>query len=142
MNPKNKKIVIILVIVALIIAAYYFFAKDFISGLLNKQSAIEPAINGGFNIAPAPPVVNDNFPLGIGSRGPNVKYLQQALNTINEKFPNNNKYDALVTDGEFGQKTQTALLLLIGTSVFDQNQKITQTKFTQILQRANNLKTT
>lgn len=142
MNPKNKKIVIILVIVALIIAAYYFFAKDFISGLLNKQTGIEPAINSGFNIAPAPPVVNDNFPLGIGSRGANVKYLQQALNTINEKFPNNNRYDALVADGEYGQKTQNALLLLIGTSVFDKDQKITQSKFTQILQRANNLKTT
>ena len=66
---------------------------------------------------------NDNFPLKKGSYGENVKTLQTALNKFiknytklgKEKFKyNGTVVTALVVDGDFGVRTNAAMLWALG----------------------------
>jgi len=65
-------------------------------------------VGGGGGISPS---ANDDFPLRKGSKGANVKRLQQAMVTI--------KPDALPrygVDSDFGTETETALKYLTGSA--------------------------
>ncbi len=105
------------IVAALIGVAGAYFIYRYIKG--NKKSSSEPIKKGGFVIEVPPPekisevqfnVGTDKFPLGKGSRGNNVKLLQQALT-------------GLVVDGIFGSKTESALASKTGKkSVSSQNE--------------------
>ena len=123
MSTRNKIIVIIL---ALLIAAAAFF-------LLRKPKVFSPAETP----APADPTsgngiprtsVTDSFPLQLGATGPNVRYLQNALNKIRPA-------NKLVVDGVLGSNTRTALLLTVDTK--RSAIPVTQTNFNSILAQAN-----
>lgn len=119
---KRKTLIIIIVALVVVFVALYAYR--------NKKIAQAPA---PIPMGPEPPptttpkpAANDNFPLVKGSVGDNVKYLQMAINKIN---PSAN----LTTDGNFGDKTYTQLLLTIGASYYP----VTQPRWLVIVQRAN-----
>lgn len=135
MNKKVKIAIIVLVIILLALVVYNYYKK--------RKAVVEAPANtnnGGTtgnttgtttNVT----VKNDNFPLQRGSFGPNVKYLQQAINRLS---PSAN----LTEDGDFGPSTYTQFLLTIGTmvnidGVVYSAYPVTQKVFTEILQEAN-----
>ncbi len=73
---------------------------------------------------------DDSFPLSIGSRGNNVKYLQTALNSLGA---------SLAVDGVFGQKTYRAAVQFGGTSsqYWTNSNGLTVNGFNAILAKAN-----
>ena len=73
---------------------------------------------------------DDSFPLTIGSKGPNVGYLQRALNTLGA---------SLKVDDSFGQKTYEALITKAGTKYWTIS-GVTIDGFTEIVSKANSLK--
>lgn len=96
------------VVAAIIGVAGAYFIYRYIKG--NKKSSSEPPKKGGYIIdVPAPEKISevqfnvgtDKFPLGKGSRGNNVKLLQQALTNLS-------------VDGIFGNLTEAALVKATG----------------------------
>jgi hypothetical protein len=92
------------VVAAIIGVAGAYFIYRYISG--NKKSTQETPKKEGYIIDVPPPVKisevqfnvgTDKFPLGKGSRGNNVKLLQQALTKLK-------------VDGIFGSLTEAALV--------------------------------
>lgn len=146
---KNKKIVIAIAVV-LIIAIVVYLAWDSplmekLRGVKKMDDSVDTAkkdttvINPATpNLIPTPIVANDDFPLKIGSRGSNVKYLQTALNKINEKGGLPNKYEPLVVDGIFGDATRIAIVTLVGTRYWN-SAGLSQSNWTSILNKANAL---
>ncbi len=112
-KQQQTNLIIAIVVLALIllgIMTYNYYKNKNTSGDQNPPPIPDP---GKGNTSP--PAGNDNFPLQIGSVGPNVKYLQGALNRIATTL---NKENLKVTeDGIFGQKTKDAIYLLVGTNV-------------------------
>lgn len=140
--PKNKKILIgALLFLVIMYVILKLLRKPAATTTGNTGANISTGATSSFNIQNPAPVADDSFPLHDGSKGPNVKYLQQALNTINEKFPNMGKYTPLVVDGSYGPSTYQAILLLIGTSALSST-GLSEQSFNAILKRANNLSTT
>lgn len=128
MKPNKNKIIIIIVAVLLIAVIIYFL-------FFKKPKVVDTTIlNPNLNPNPNPkptnttPVENDNFPLMVGSKGNNVKYLQNALNKINPTY-------TIKADGSFGTQTKSFLLVTMGTSYYP----VTTTLFTEILKKANNI---
>jgi peptidoglycan hydrolase-like protein with peptidoglycan-binding domain len=68
-------------------------------------------------------VVIGNFPIAKGSKGSNVKLLQQALGG-KQKLPNS--YKRGIADGIFGQETENALLSQTGQIVVNSMSEIEQ----------------
>jgi hypothetical protein len=83
------------------------------------------------------PAANDSFPLKKGSKGPNVMYLQKAINRIVT-----NPALKVAEDGSFGDKTYYSLVSGVGTSTWWSSKPepiypVTSSAFTQILQKSN-----
>ena len=139
MSSKQKKIILLVALV--VVALIYFFWDSTPAKKLRgvDEPVIDPSnTDKTFKVQVAAPVANDSFPLTIGSRGDNVKRLQQALNVINSKFPLLNKYDPLVTDGVLGQDTYKMVLVVCGTAYWGQ-WGMTQEKWNQTLAKANGM---
>ena len=94
------------------------------------DTEIDTTITPGTNTTPivTAPAANDSFPLQIGSKGSNVKYLQNALNKINPTY-------TIPADGAFGTQTKSFLLVTMGTAYYP----VTSTLFSKILQKANQI---
>lgn len=121
---------------------YFLWDSDLFKKLRGiDTSASEKTVDSTFNIAPAPKIMDDSFPMKIGSRGDKVRLLQKSLNTINSKFPFNGKYSPLVTDGVLGKDTYEHVLILAGTAFWSKD-GLTGDKWSQIITRATNLTTT
>lgn len=109
---RKRNAIIIGVTAATLCIGGYFFLWPLIK---RKRSEKLANASGSPEVAPQtalpapsyiPKVSNDNFPLKKGSRGPNVRALQQALIA---------KYGAKIlpvygADGDFGTETQNALI--------------------------------
>lgn len=107
----NKKFIVIAVVIVIIVGlVYYNRNKLFKKSELKPEEAKLP-VNNGFNVA-EPDTSNDNFPLIKGSKGPKVKTLQLALNKLNEQ--QGSKYDPLVPDSIYGDKTSDLLIKVAG----------------------------
>lgn len=125
-----------LALVFIIVVAYNYF-KDKVPA--NGLPDVLPPNPGNGNTTP--PAANDLYPLQKGSKGPNVKYLQQAVNRIIKDSGKN--LSLIVTeDGSFGDKTYNALVTGVGTTTYWATPKlstypVTLTAFTQILQKSN-----
>jgi len=94
MKFKLKPYIIVLIIVAVLAVAIIVYSN------YKKNRTPEEVPND----TPADARVswkNDSFPLGIGSSGTRVKYLQAALNIAFDSH--------LATDGKFGNKTLAVL---------------------------------
>lgn len=77
-------------------------------------------------LAPKP---TDSFPLNIGSKGDNVKYLQNALNTLGA---------SLQVDEILGNQTYTAVVTFAGSKYWTP-QGVTLNGFNEILTKANSI---
>lgn len=125
---KNQKTIIAIVAIALVagIIWYVFFrtkpATTASSPAINPPAAINSTL-----AASAAPAANDTLPLTKGSKGENVTYVQQAINKIHP--------GAVTVDGDFGAGTYMALITYVGTSFYP----VTSTKFSELLQKANNI---
>ena len=126
LSSKNKKIVGALIILVVLFMLYYLNRdSELVLNITNKFSKKPESLplvsnpltvnkaDAVLNVVDKKPIVNDEFPLKVGSGGNKVKLLQQALNRINEKT--GNKYAPLVADGSFGEKTYTAIVTWVGT---------------------------
>lgn len=122
---KRKTLIIIIVSLVIVLVALYIYKRS-----KNKPAAEAPAGDSHDHSGSTAtvPAANDKFPLKVGSNGENVKYLQRAINRI---APPAN----LVVDGDFGNKTYTAIILYIGTSYYP----VSQAQWTYILNKSNNL---
>jgi len=125
---KNRKLVIIIVVLLLIIAIVFAYKK-----FKNKPVEQAPGMPAPSPAGPSAPTSNDNYPLIKGSNGENVKYLQQAINKIATKT--GMTYGIVSVDGDFGPQTYNSLLIVVGASYYP----VTQAKFTEILNKSNNL---
>lgn len=121
---NKKKIIIIIVAVLLIgIVLYFVFFKK------NKPVDASNLSNSPLTPTPRPTSTEtDSFPLGVGSKGKNVVYLQNALNKINKTY-------SIPADGSFGTQTKSFIFLTVGTIYYP----VTQSNFTEILTKANNI---
>lgn len=140
-KDKKQKVILLsiigfLALVFIIVVAYNYFKDKAPSSGLPDVLPPNPGNNGS-----NPPVANDSYPLQKGSKGANVKYLQQAINRI---IKNSGKNLSLVVteDGSFGDKTYNALVTGVGTSTYWATPKVgtypvSLTAFTQILQKSN-----
>ena len=118
---KNNKILIAVLITVIIIAAV-LWPKKTKAQKMEEQYGTNNNTNTNSNSgAAAPPKVNvpptsipgvpadikDNFPLKLGSRGDNVRRLQQIINFTNRRH--NISVTPLTEDGIFGPKTDKAV---------------------------------
>lgn len=104
MKKKTIIIIIVLVVIFLIIGfVMYKKAQDRRRAQILGQARPDasPAPSGGSSV---PQVHNDQFPLKVGSRGPNVTAVQVGLNNCMKDKP----MDDLVEDGIFGPLTAAA----------------------------------
>jgi hypothetical protein len=136
-QKRNKRFIYIgLGIVALVIT---FFVGRKIYRRWKEKKALEEAAkkelaaNAFNNLKPGDPGMNtpevdDSFPLVIGSKGDNVRYLQQALNRLGPKFG----MAPLSEDGNFGKKTYDAVITWVNTKSYPVSQVI----WTDILKRS------
>ena len=85
-------------VAAVALVGYRFFTRRKLMKELGLNTP-KPPKGGGSNSSGS----NDKFPLKVGSRGPNVKKLQEYLNKSSSA--------GLVTDGIFGSKTLAAWVL-------------------------------
>lgn len=67
----------------------------------SSSSVAKQSTGGGSSPKPSKPASGDSFPLSNGSKGPNAKRLQQALNHFYRKFQENKVSE----DGAIGDKT-------------------------------------
>ena len=125
--PQNKKYVIVGAIIIALIILYLLVKPRSTVDIATPKKAEDQ-----FNIQPAAPVKNDNYPLQIGSNGPNVKQLQQYLNTLNDKS-STKVYAPLVVDGDFGTKTKDALTRLAGAQYYPVSQTYMTTIYNKTL---------
>lgn len=93
---KNKKVVILVVAIGIVALSYFLIKKK------KAQKEADSLFNQ--SQSPSQPVSNDEFPLKNGSKGDNVKKLQDYLN-LNIKPP----MAKLKVDGMFGPATEAAL---------------------------------
>ncbi|MES2134486.1 MAG: hypothetical protein V4506_19220 [Bacteroidota bacterium] len=130
-KKSNKNLVIAIVALVIIFVAIYLYKnskKDEAELPPPSPTPPNPSSNN------SPPSANDSFPLKKGSKGPNVKYLQWALNRINQT----NTMELPETD-YFGDQTYSALLLVVGTTINGMpTYPMSQKAHTAILSKANN----
>lgn len=101
---NRTKIIIIILALLITIAAYIVLRKPKVTG---QNPVSQPLADNSGNGVPRT-TSNDSFPLQLGSSGPNVKYLQNALNKIRP-------LNKLVVDGILGANTRQALLVSVDT---------------------------
>jgi len=104
---KKSKNIIAIVLVA-IIGTVIFWKRDLIKEKFEKVTNPKSKNSPEQNVLPSPQAApgitytnSDKFPLKLGSSGPKVKGLQQALNR--------NFNAGLQIDGNFGLQTEKAL---------------------------------
>ena len=85
-------------VAAVALVGYRFFKRQKLMKELGLKET-KPSTGGGSSSSGS----KDEFPLKVGSRGPNVKKLQEYLNK--------NSSAGLATDGIFGSKTLAAWVL-------------------------------
>lgn len=133
---KNSDLILIIVIAVLALTFIGILIYNHFKNKDEKTTDIElPPPNGNTNTTTT--TANDNFPLTVGSKGANVKYLQQAMNKIIT-----NSALKVTEDGIFGQKTYNSLVAGVGTTTYWETTKIptypvSQNAFNSILKRAN-----
>ncbi len=122
---KYKKHIIIgaVVLILLVSIIYYLYASN--KGKDIPQEVKQPGITPPSSTAPKADIGNDSFPLKVGSKGENVRYLQSALKKLGAN---------IIVDSDFGQQTYSAILLTINATSYP----VTQEIFTAILKKANN----
>jgi hypothetical protein len=138
-KKANKQLIIVIVVLALVLVAIYLynhFKDKKGSEAPPDDTKLPPGGSTGSTTA------NDNFPLQKGSKGENVKYLQNAINKFVDKNNLNNSLK-LTPDGSFGDKTYTSLVTAIGTSTYWDSPKlsiypVSAAAFSSILKKAYN----
>lgn len=97
MNKKTLLFIVIAIIIVIIIVLVFKY-RDVLFGVSASPVQLpSPGLPSKSS--------NDNFPLKLGSRGPNVKILQQSLNNLSLTLG----FTRLTEDGVFGSKTQDAV---------------------------------
>jgi len=111
MTKKTKFILGMLFLI--IIAVWYFMyrSKRGLS-LVPGSSSLSPGTQTVNMFPNNPNAGTDNFSLRLGSKGPRVAKVQQALNTM--------KGANLIVDGVFGASTEAALVKYYNTVGVDQ----------------------
>jgi peptidoglycan hydrolase-like protein with peptidoglycan-binding domain len=122
---KRKKIIIGIVAFLIIAAILYFAFKPV------KSEPIETTPLP--DVKPTPPVNLDAFPLKVGSKGSNVKRLQNALNRIGGPT------GKIAEDGDFGNQTRLKILTTLSTSSYSAGPSITETQLNALIQRSNRI---
>lgn len=120
MSKALKISLIVLLIAVIVYVLYRLFGKKQVQAQENNTiTAPAYATEAG---------KDDSFPLQLGSRGPNVEYLQRALNTIRPE-------NKLTIDGVLGNNTRQALLVTVSTNL--SFLPLTKDRFNKILVLAN-----
>lgn len=127
-DQKKKRRTIIIVVIIL-----FLLTASVITGYILMNRAKKKELKGDKKTPdkkdPEPEKqLGDAFPLQKGSKGPNVLYLQRALNRM---VPVG--YNKLVEDSDFGPLTYTAVITWAGTKYYP----VTQQNWMQILQMSN-----
>ena len=86
-------------VAAVALVGYRFFMRQKLMKELGLKNTPMPSKGGGSTSSDS----KEEFPLKVGSRGPNVKKLQEYLNQSSSA--------GLATDGIFGSKTLAAWVL-------------------------------
>lgn len=126
MKEFIKKYKIWIIVAVVLVIAIVLYSR------YNKKKNLAPIDTAKTPSGSPPPAtttkqINDGFPLVKSSYGPNVQYLQRALNKIKPDNP-------VKVDGDFGNETYNKLLLTINTQAYP----VTEAKFNEILNKANN----
>ena len=113
----KKKIIIIIVVLAVLGVVTYFIVKK----VKQKNATNNNATKGSGSSSGSTPGTTVTgsavFPLKNGSKGAEVKRLQQRLNNVIPTM-----LVRLTEDGVFGPKTETALFNTVGLKQLTQNQ--------------------
>ena len=70
------------------------------------------------------------FPLQKGSKGDNVRRLQQALNRLSPQSP-------ITVDGAFGNETATKIITTLATTKYSYGPKVYEAQLNEIIAMAN-----
>lgn len=122
---KRKKI-LVGVLVVLLIVTWLFWPQKL--NILTDQPATDPAgeqESDPFDVKLPDPVApvktNPVFPLKVGSRGNEVKALQEILNFADSAY-NSTGGKFLTVDGVFGQKTADRAKFVLGSPIVSESQ--------------------
>lgn len=112
-------------LVLLLVLGYYLFKKPKVEPG-TAAAAVSPTTNTPKTAsANTPkPVISDDFPFDVGSQGPNVKRLQNALNLIKPQ-------NKIVESGVFDSATRVKLLLTLPATL--SQLPMTKAAFNQII---------
>jgi hypothetical protein len=128
---KNKKIIIIAIVVVIVsVLAYFIFFKD-------KSALPDDSLIGKIPIhpdyAPASTVIEEQYPIQVGSHGDKTRLLQAALNVIGGNAKK------ITEDGVFGNDTKIKLITTVPTSMYGFGATVNESQLFDISSKANNL---
>jgi len=120
MQKSTKTTLVLMLILATIAGGFWLYTSNKLSGLLNRfkggsketgDSATEDVYNRPTGLIVNTGSGNAKFPLSKGSRGDEVKVLQEYINlAFWIKDQNNKRFIGI--DGNWGSQTETALKTL------------------------------
>jgi hypothetical protein len=106
----RKKIIIVIIVLVILAAATFFIIEK-----VKKEKSANGSSTGGTSVAGI-------FPLRLGSRGNEVKILQQRINKVFESNLILAPPAKLAEDGIFGAKTENALSFIFNMKQITKNQ--------------------